>query len=97
MADQLTEEQIAEFKEAFSLFDKDGDGMCMEWDCVVVCLFACFCIEIQDEEWYRSAVHYCSLFAVIFEWLVCLFACLLLVSTIQLVIAHVVSGLQQQQ
>ena len=28
MADQLTEEQIAEFKEAFSLFDKDGDG---EW------------------------------------------------------------------
>lgn len=26
MADQLTEEQIAEFKEAFSLFDKDGDG-----------------------------------------------------------------------
>lgn len=27
MAEQLTEEQIAEFKEAFSLFDKDGDGM----------------------------------------------------------------------
>ncbi|XP_065408466.1 calmodulin-like protein 3 isoform X2 [Chrysemys picta bellii] len=26
MAGQLTEEQIAEFKEAFSLFDKDGDG-----------------------------------------------------------------------
>ena len=25
-ADQLTEEQIAELKEAFSLFDKDGDG-----------------------------------------------------------------------
>ena len=25
-ADQLTEEQIAEFKEAFSLFDMDGDG-----------------------------------------------------------------------
>ena len=25
MSDQLTEEQIAEFKEAFSLFDKDGD------------------------------------------------------------------------
>ena len=24
--DQLTEEQIREFKEAFSLFDKDGDG-----------------------------------------------------------------------
>ncbi|XP_036113721.1 calmodulin-like [Molossus molossus] len=26
MADQLTEEQVAEFKEAFSLLDKDGDG-----------------------------------------------------------------------
>jgi len=26
MVDQLTEEQISEFKEAFSLFDKDGDG-----------------------------------------------------------------------
>ena len=26
MADQLTEEQVAEFKEAFALFDKDGDG-----------------------------------------------------------------------
>ena len=26
MADQLTEEQISEFKEAFSLFDKDKDG-----------------------------------------------------------------------
>ena len=26
MSDQLTEEQIAEFMEAFSLFDKDGDG-----------------------------------------------------------------------
>ncbi|XP_068954272.1 calmodulin-1-like [Petaurus breviceps papuanus] len=26
MADQLTEEHIAEFKEVFSLFDKDGDG-----------------------------------------------------------------------
>ena len=28
MADQLTDEQIAEFKEAFALFDKDGDGAC---------------------------------------------------------------------
>ena len=26
MADNLTEEQIMEFKEAFGLFDKDGDG-----------------------------------------------------------------------
>jgi len=31
MADQLTEEQIAEFKEAFSLFDKDGDGEWIRW------------------------------------------------------------------
>ena len=30
MADQLTEEQIAEFKEAFSLFDKDG-GVMIVW------------------------------------------------------------------
>ncbi|KAM7201826.1 calmodulin [Rhypophila sp. PSN 637] len=27
MADSLTEEQVSEFKEAFSLFDKDGDGL----------------------------------------------------------------------
>ncbi|KAL2938160.1 Calmodulin-related protein [Bienertia sinuspersici] len=26
MADQLSDDQISEFKEAFSLFDKDGDG-----------------------------------------------------------------------
>ncbi|XVF20607.1 hypothetical protein REPUB_Repub12eG0015300 [Reevesia pubescens] len=26
VADQLTDDQISEFKEAFSLFDKDGDG-----------------------------------------------------------------------
>lgn len=26
IVEQLTEEQISEFKEAFSLFDKDGDG-----------------------------------------------------------------------
>lgn len=32
MADQLTEEQIAEFKEAFSLFDKDGDGEFIKTD-----------------------------------------------------------------
>ena len=38
MADQLTEEQIAEFKEAFSLFDKDGDG-----EFCVVASFALWC------------------------------------------------------
>ena len=26
MADHLTDEQTAEFREAFALFDKDGDG-----------------------------------------------------------------------
>jgi Ca2+-binding EF-hand superfamily protein len=30
MADQLTDDQITEFKEAFSLFDKDGDGMFLD-------------------------------------------------------------------
>lgn len=34
MAEQLTEEQISEFKEAFSLFDKDGDGIYL-----ISCLF----------------------------------------------------------
>lgn len=29
MADILTQEQIVEFKEAFCLFDKDGDGECL--------------------------------------------------------------------
>ena len=32
MADQLTEEQIAEYKEAFDLFDKV---------CLLICLFVC--------------------------------------------------------
>lgn len=33
MADQLTDDQISEFKEAFSLFDKDGDGpISLSWD-----------------------------------------------------------------
>jgi calmodulin len=27
MAEQLSDEQIAEFKEAFALFDRDGDGI----------------------------------------------------------------------
>ncbi|KAB5511114.1 hypothetical protein DKX38_030200 [Salix brachista] len=36
MTEQLTEEQIAEFKEAFSLFDKDGDG-----SSVISCLRSC--------------------------------------------------------
>ena len=34
-ADTLTEELIAEYKEAFSLFDKDGDGMFLQAFCGV--------------------------------------------------------------
>ncbi|KAL4575066.1 hypothetical protein LXL04_021907 [Taraxacum kok-saghyz] len=30
MGDQLTDDQISEFKEVFSLFDKEGDGHGME-------------------------------------------------------------------
>jgi hypothetical protein len=36
MADQLTQEQIEEFKEAFSLFDKDGDGTIVAKDLGIV-------------------------------------------------------------
>lgn len=34
-AAQLTDEQVAEFKEAFALFDKDGDGQISQsrWNC----------------------------------------------------------------
>ena len=41
MADQLTEEQIAEFKEAFSLFDKDGDGTITTKELGAINLFFC--------------------------------------------------------
>lgn len=36
MAEQLTDDQIAEFKEAFSLFDKDGDGILSLSPCFVL-------------------------------------------------------------
>ncbi|WZY99079.1 hypothetical protein YC2023_071408 [Brassica napus] len=36
MADQLTDDQISEFKEAFSLFDKDGDDAV---DCKILDMF----------------------------------------------------------
>ncbi len=39
MAEHLTEEQIAEFKEAFSLFDKDGDGSTFSLFCAFVYSF----------------------------------------------------------
>jgi hypothetical protein len=31
MGDVLTEEQVAEFQEAFCLLDKDGDGMFLDF------------------------------------------------------------------
>ena len=36
MANQLNDDQIAEFKEAFSLFDKDGDGLFFSPFCVLI-------------------------------------------------------------
>ena len=36
MTDQLTETQIAEFKEAFQLFDKDGDGTISTKEAIVI-------------------------------------------------------------
>ena len=54
MADQLTEEQIAEFKEAFTLFDKDGDGY--------------IDIKAHREFWLRYGIAHCivaSLFCAI--------------------------------
>jgi len=36
MADNLSSEQIAEFREAFSLFDKDGDGTITKYELGVV-------------------------------------------------------------
>ncbi|XP_061360537.1 calmodulin-2/4-like isoform X1 [Gastrolobium bilobum] len=37
MADQLSDEQISEFKEAFSLFDKDGDGSHLSLSLLFLC------------------------------------------------------------
>lgn len=45
MADQLTDEQISEFKEAFSLFDKDGDGK------YIISYFIC-CINLSFSDSY---------------------------------------------
>jgi len=35
-AAQLTDDQVAEFKEAFALFDKDGDGECPIMSCTEI-------------------------------------------------------------
>lgn len=44
MADQLTDEQISEFKEAFSLFDKDGDGLFSFYPLH----FLCVCLPLHN-------------------------------------------------
>ncbi|CAN7053368.1 unnamed protein product [Brassica rapa subsp. trilocularis] len=44
MADQLTDEQISEFKEAFSLFDKDGDVNILSV-VFVLCVFCIVCLN----------------------------------------------------
>ncbi|GMN47046.1 hypothetical protein TIFTF001_016228 [Ficus carica] len=47
MADQLTDDQISEFKEAFSLFDKDGDDfqICLSMSLSDDCCFRIFVSE----------------------------------------------------
>ncbi|KAK6159002.1 hypothetical protein DH2020_006316 [Rehmannia glutinosa] len=47
MADQLTDDQISEFKEAFSLFDKDGDGLTLFFCQFMLHNFLC-CITTKE-------------------------------------------------
>ena len=45
--EQLSEEHIAEFREAFSLFDKDGDGTFRKWNrfsMIYLNLWSCHCM-----------------------------------------------------
>ncbi|KAF8707180.1 hypothetical protein HU200_030426 [Digitaria exilis] len=44
---QLSKQQIEEFREAFSLFDKDGDGM--HWICIICMVLASFCRRRNQE------------------------------------------------
>jgi Ca2+-binding EF-hand superfamily protein len=46
--EQLTEEQIVEFKEAFALFDRDGDGT-ISIDCVGT-VMRCLGIDSKESE-----------------------------------------------
>ena len=48
MAEQLTEDQIAEFKEAFSLFDKDGDGTITTKELGTVMRYSLQCDTMRD-------------------------------------------------
>lgn len=53
MADQLTDDQISEFKEAFSLFDKDGDGI------IIIPLFFCLFSILCDFFFQIGSVFIC--------------------------------------
>ncbi|MBA0784281.1 hypothetical protein Gotri_001869, partial [Gossypium trilobum] len=48
MADQLTDEQISEFKEAFSLFDKDGDAISQYLFVAFILILAAGCITTKE-------------------------------------------------
>lgn len=87
MADQLTDEQISEFKEAFSLFDKDGDG-------AKLFFFSPFFVYVLRDFIFANScchrslrvVYFCVFFLIFFffcsvvdffffgsDWLLCLF------------------------
>ena len=44
MAEKLTEDQISEFKEVFTMFQKDGDGTIASADLGMMSNDACFTI-----------------------------------------------------
>lgn len=65
MADQLTEEQIAEFREAFCLIDKDSDGM---YICTYIFTYftSFFIFLFFGSETYSSPVFYSQV--IIYKW-----------------------------
>ena len=62
MADQLSEEQIAEYKEAFDLFDKVFICLC---DCLIV-LFVCMSV---------CSLTLCLFVVLLRSLILCLFVC----------------------
>ena len=68
MADQLTDDQISEFKEAFSLFDKDGDGLFLR----SLSFFSSFSFsnfvswKRRSSFFFRSDSSFCSLRVLVF-------------------------------